>query len=287
MPQLADATGKVGDPGLLRELISTDGCFLVRGVISQERVDAAARAVREHLRSASWTAPDSDIVAVPGPARGSAELYDMTVGLQRLEAVHRLAFDPGLQSLMTSLIGEPAYAHPCKAIRVQWPADRGGWPVLPHRDFTELQCAEDCFTTWIPLTACPARKGGLRLYPGSQHDAVLGNEVPDAPGAAASADLNPGDLLVFHSLLLHEGRPNETDQLRMSVDLRWQSIYDPRQPDAVLPHRYPAVPGWTELTEGWHSTCWIEAPPARLLARVPDEELRACASRFVHRTVSA
>jgi ectoine hydroxylase-related dioxygenase (phytanoyl-CoA dioxygenase family) len=283
LPRLVDCTENLGDPALLRERIAEDGCFLARGVIDPAAIDAAAAAVRDVGRRQSWIGPAGDIAVRPGPAKRSAELYDMTTRLQRLEAVHRLAFDAGLQSLMESLIGEPAYVHPCKAIRVQWPQALGGVPVLPHRDFTEIQCVEDCFVTWIPLTPCPASKGGLRLFPGTQNDAVPTDEPPAGAGAGVQADLGPGDVIVFHSLLLHQGMPNETDELRLSVDFRWQSVHEPRQEDAMLPHRYPDIPGWDELTAGWETTRWIEAPPARLLARVPDEQLRPCASRFVRR----
>jgi hypothetical protein len=43
-----------------------------------------------------------------------------------------------------------------------------------------------------------------------------------------TADYHPGDLLVFHNLMVHWALPNRSDRIRVSIDNRCQPINAPR-----------------------------------------------------------
>ena len=54
-----------------------------------------------------------------------------------------------------------------------------------------------------------------------------------------------GDVLIFHSMVVHKGVSNSSDRLRMSMDARYQKVSDPIAPGSLLPHAQPAT--WEEI----------------------------------------
>ena len=48
------------------------------------------------------------------------------------------------------------------------------------------------------------------------------------PQTWLTADYRPGDLLVFHSLMIHRALPNTSDRIRLSLDTRYQPLSEPR-----------------------------------------------------------
>ena len=80
---------------------------------------------------------------------------------------------------------------------------------------------------WIPLGDCPRRLGGLAVSPGSQRRGLF-EHGEGTTGAAvrdderwASTDYRCGDVLLFSALTLHRALPNESDDVRLSVDFRY------------------------------------------------------------------
>jgi hypothetical protein len=61
-----------------------------------------------------------------------------------------------------------------------------------------------------------------------------------------------GDILTFHSLTVHQGRDNQTeDRLRVSVDYRYQPISEPIAPDSMEPHYGGLGMDWDEIYADW------------------------------------
>jgi len=91
----------------------------------------------------------------------------------------------------------------------------------------------ECFTAWIPLHDCPIRLGPLQILEGSHRSGVIDHRhenlhVPEIPEKALSegdwvgGQIDAGDVLIFHSLTVHAASPNHSDQLRISLDCRFQ-----------------------------------------------------------------
>jgi hypothetical protein len=64
-------------------------------------------------------------------------------------------------------------------------------------------------------------------------------------------DIAAGDVIIFHSLLVHRAGPNLSDRLRLSVDFRYQARHQPICPVCLL----LASNGlsWERVYQGWSS----------------------------------
>lgn len=121
----------------------------------------------------------------------------------------------------------------------------------------------ECFTVWIPLHDCPADVGPLRVVEGSHRVGYLyhDDENLHVPEIRATADLggewvggqiNAGDVLIFHSLTVHAASPNLSNQLRISLDCRFQDyrrVFNP----ANLVFAGDSGKSWEKTYAGWHS----------------------------------
>ena len=120
----------------------------------------------------------------------------------------------------------------------------------------------ECFTCWIPLHDCPISVGPLQIMKGShrlgfqQHyDENL--HVPEIPREATIGDwvggqVNAGDVLFFHSLTVHAAAPNRSQQLRISLDCRFQDYCRELNP-ANLAFAGESGKSWEKTYAGWHS----------------------------------
>ena len=60
---------------------------------------------------------------------------------------------------------------------------------------------------------------------------------PDSGATWRTQDFKAGDVIVFHSLTMHCAFPNRTpDQVRISLDNRYQRRGDPIEPASMQPH---------------------------------------------------
>ncbi len=103
--------------------------------------------------------------------------------------------------------------------------------------------------------------GGLAIARGSHRDGVRDFTVSNGAGAMevidplegswVSGPLEAGDVLIFHSLTVHKGLPNLTDQLRLSLDNRYQRASEPICERCLVP--YAGCGSWDEIYAGWPS----------------------------------
>ena len=62
--------------------------------------------------------------------------------------------------------------------------------------------------------------------------------------------MSAGDVLIFHSLTVHKGVPNQSHQLRMSIDTRYQRVRDLFNPqNAESPFGLAST--WDEVYQNW------------------------------------
>lgn len=283
----------------LIERFRTDGYLFFRGLVEASAVLDVRRDILVELAALGWLAAGTDpMEAVPGPViyrEGNTDGWWRGYrAIQRLERYHRLAHDPALLRPIRALIGdgEDVLVHPRKIARVTYPGS--DFPTPPHQDFPLIQGGTDVFTLWMPLGDCPREMGGLRILEGSHREGL--REVIAARGVAGvgvraaeddprwrTTDYRSGDVLVFLSLSVHWAPPNKGSQVRLSADYRYQSVAQPVVEGSLHPHGWPSIPDWDELTAGWSSAAWVEAPGglsiSDIVAAGPD--LVAPASRFV------
>jgi ectoine hydroxylase-related dioxygenase (phytanoyl-CoA dioxygenase family) len=179
----------------------------------------------------------------------------------RLPAFHALALHPSLMNLLERLFGEHVLPHSRNICRVMFP-ETHAHTTPPHQDHLYIGGTRDTWTAWIPLGDCPAELGGLACVPGSHLWGLLpsrpaqgaGGRQVDVPEGAvwAEGEMACGDVLLLHSLCVHQGRNNTSaDRLRISVDYRYQPLSQPVRSDSMAPHQGGFGLTWDEIYEGW------------------------------------
>jgi hypothetical protein len=252
-----------------------DGYLFFRQLLAPEKILKLRAEIIHTLYDAGWLEEDATEAIPKQPIRLKAN-DDYWIGyaaVQRLESVHRTANDPTLLSTFQRLINAPIVMHPRKFVRIVPPYALDDFSITPsHQDFRYVQGSIDVLSAWIPLGACPVSMGGLRILHGSHRNglrAVYGGRsfhrcssvgVDDHDPDWLYCDYQPGDVLIFHSLTIHSGTANQTDQYRLSLDCRCSSITEPMSSEQLLPPYHPKVPGWDELSHGWSTTKWIDVP---------------------------
>ena len=173
----------------------------------------------------------------------------------RLRCVHALAVHPALLSALETVLGESVLAHPRNIVRTVFPG-RPSITTAPHQDHRPIKGTPEVWTAWIPLGDCPPEFGGLAVLPGSHRSGLH----PVADGTIyfeTERDVawrwNPmrcGDVLLFHSLTVHQARDNRTqDRIRFSCDFRYQGRSTPVHEHSLVPHMRWI--DWEEIYAGW------------------------------------
>jgi len=159
-----------------------------------------------------------------------------------LECMQRLGYDADLKRVMRTLIGEAAFPLPSWAqptpeapypprgsvLRTVYPARdvplHNG--MYEHQDYRVFGIV-DMFTVWVPLIPIDRNLGGLLIRKGGHRHGVVQRRPMEPAPDWATTDYQVGDALVFHALTPHAALPNNTDQLRLSIDIRFQSARVP------------------------------------------------------------
>jgi phytanoyl-CoA hydroxylase len=113
-----------------------------------------------------------------------------------------------------------------------WHQDLG--VALPEQDSSEV------LTVWLPVTEATIENGCLTVLPRSHkgdlaHHCLVtpakkGLHIPDhflAPGQPVALPMKPGDLLFMHKKTMHASLSNESDDIRWSMDLRYNPVGHP------------------------------------------------------------
>jgi hypothetical protein len=298
MRELVDASPLVTDTEALRAQLRTDGYLFFPGLLDPKPLTQLREQILDLLGAQGWTREGTDPHEAwpsdPPLIETSPGWWEMYEAVQRLEAFHRLAHSDALVGILGRLFGEDVVVHPQKIARVVVPQDPEA-TTPAHQDFPNLGGTIDAFTTWIPLADVPREQGGLAVVPGSHTAGVRPLTVDTSKRGAgaifvdmpredprwASVDYAVGDVLVFHSLLVHAGLPNTSDRIRISADFRYQPVSEPIGPWSVQPHvlkpPFDSIPPWEEFTGGWSTTQWVEVPEG---VRVIDSPVPLVAGRI-------
>jgi ectoine hydroxylase-related dioxygenase (phytanoyl-CoA dioxygenase family) len=224
-------------PSALRDQIDSKGYALIRGLIPQDAVRPVLADVTNILFDARWLRPGFDpLDRVPeyGAACGDPDPIFKRVYQEvfNLESFHALPHQPALRNAMKMLVGDEVLVHPKPIGRLIFPnCER--LVVHAHQDYEFMGGDPEFFTVWIPLHDCPVEAGSLRIFEGSHRFGVQQHQrenlhVPEIPVDVVvgqewvGGQVNAGDVLIFHSLTVHAAFPNVSEQIRLSLDCRFQ-----------------------------------------------------------------
>ncbi|MBO0702560.1 MAG: phytanoyl-CoA dioxygenase family protein, partial [Candidatus Dormibacteraeota bacterium] len=114
--------------------------------------------------------------------------------------------------------------------KIPWHQDNG--VVLPEADESRI------LTVWLPINEATTENGCLQVIPTPRTQELIehcptglaGPHIPDASLERPPVPLpmRPGSVLLMHARTIHSSLENQTtDQVRISMDLRYQSPDEP------------------------------------------------------------
>ncbi|MYU25696.1 phytanoyl-CoA dioxygenase family protein [Streptomyces sp. SID8352] len=246
MHEFEDASPLASDRTALRRRLHRDGYLFFRGLLDPGAVRGLADRTVSALGEHGWFVPGTRRPALPpreGPAGRPPHGDPGYEAALASDAFQGLGYGAELRRLMRTLIGDDAFPLPSWAPHTR----RGGHParggqlravyprsIVPvHEGMYEQQDYRvfgvvDMFTAWVPLVPVDRSMGGLAVRVGAHANGLLTDRrLLDHGSGWATTDYEVGDVLVFHALTPHAALPNESDRLRLSADLRFQSTRAP------------------------------------------------------------
>jgi ectoine hydroxylase-related dioxygenase (phytanoyl-CoA dioxygenase family) len=151
----------------------------------------------------------------------------------------QLMANPKILDAIESLIGGEIFANPVYNVRpkvpgvaagaVPWHQDKSYWPDAN---------ANPVITVWIPLVDSNLENGCLYIYPRTHRQRLLSWHQENYSGTGYTEvdvahlgklepvplPLEAGGAIFFNDRCIHSSTPNRSNQVRWSVDLRYQPI---------------------------------------------------------------
>ncbi len=264
---------RTGDFAALRGRANEEGYLFFKALLPVEelmRVRADMLAVIERY---GWRQPGQDALGghldlaalneVPDEAMRkdigvSHAAYD---DVQKLASFHRLPHHPVLLALYKGLFGDEVFVHPRHIARMIT-GHRAMHPTPQHQDFPLVQGSPNTWTCWFPLGDCPRDMGGLTVLRESHHQGYIPIQPASGAGGIAvqlcpgqevwvEGDFTAGDVLTFPCFMVHKALHSaHPDQIRLSIDARYQAISEPVEEKSLKPH---CKLTWEEVYADWDS----------------------------------
>lgn len=275
----------------LQNQVDSGGYALIRGVLPHDSVAHVLGEITQLLSLAGWLLPGYDPLERVADLRAACGDPDPAFkrayqNVFNLESFHALPHHPDLQRVMKMLIGDRLLIHPKPIGRLIFPhCER--LTVHAHQDYRFMGGDPECFTVWIPLHDCPIDVGPLRVVEGSHRLGYMHHDDENlhVPEISKSADvggdwiggqINAGDVLIFHSLTVHAASPNLSNQLRISLDCRFQDYGRVFNPANVV-FAGDSGKSWEKTYAGWRSDdlkyYWKQLPLQFQPSKIEIEEL--------------
>ena len=239
--EFAVANDYLGDAQELNAVFERQGYLFFRSVLDPAEVGAVREDFVGELRQQGFAAPEA--LAPVWTGKDLEELDDDR--LYTLDYYRKLLDTDTTQRFFESVFGVPVFTFRSCTIRYTMPDDtKHGSP--PHQDHFYIRHTPDFRTMWIPLMDVDRTVGGLVVAKGSHRRGLQEHRELDVysyvlkgrkqkgvvqesiPEPSLTTSYAPGDVLVFHSHMLHWALPNRSDRIRLSIDVRCQPVSSPR-----------------------------------------------------------
>ena len=176
----------------------------------------------------------------------AAEAQEVTADLDIMRARGVATFNflksPKILDIAESFVGSEIVCNPIQHIRTVLPIkETQRFPTPWHQDAGVCWPDTDPYfmlTIWIPIVDATEENGCLQVLPGSHKFGLLTHGWNEA-GLAVSPEHQPpnlqpkvlpiraGGVILFHNYTLHSAKPNKSDTVRWSFDLRYHDVYQP------------------------------------------------------------
>ena len=150
-------------------------------------------------------------------------LYDYVKHPRLIEAAQSL-IGTGLYSLVTNVFNKPPYVD-------------GRHPLHQDLRYFRMRPAEKIVAAWTAISPCTRDNGCLAVVPGSHHQGIRDHKLPEWDYVNFAfygikelegvehihLEMDPGDTVLFHPLLVHGSGRNNTDGFRQAISAHFAS----------------------------------------------------------------
>jgi ectoine hydroxylase-related dioxygenase (phytanoyl-CoA dioxygenase family) len=250
----------------MQDAMDAQGYLLIREVWPAEDVAGLLGEILAVVSTAGWLLPGHS--PFERMADGSKACGDSDEPFKRvykrifsMESLHAFAHHPRLREVLSLLVGPRLLIQPKLVARLIFPnCER--LLVDAHQDHQSMAGDPESFTAWFPLHDCSVELGPLQILEGSHRfglqpsDPRTGYVVRETARGVGwvGGAIHAGDLLIFHSLTVHASSPNVSNQMRVSMDFRFQDYGRVLNPALlVFPGGSANGRSWEATYAGWQS----------------------------------
>jgi len=226
------------------ELFHTAGVCVLRGAIPSETI-------------ASWQAAWNDFYGVDlSGGRKVNRFNPVAVDEQPPPPLSDMHRHPALLDVAEQVFG-PDIALYNQRFVIKDQHSRG--PVFLHQDFPYHLGWPNKASAFVPLSPMNPDNGGMVFYPGTHQYGYLGDAgeinlaVLDTDWPSYSPSVEPGDIVLMHSLMWHRSEPHVSGPDRVLADIIYQPADDPS--------------GIALLRGNWRTEIFLDRRDARIFLR--------------------
>ena len=177
-----------------------------------------------------------DVMVVSGAVQPQTPLHAVNKLLQFEEdpALYGYTLEPALLAAVRSLLGKDIYTIATNVFNKP-PGVDGRHPLHQDLHYFRMRPPEKIVATWTAFTATHRDNGCLAVVPGSHKGELLDHDYPDwehlnagffgvgerAVGEHLHLEMDAGDTLLFHPLLIHGSGHNRTDACRRVISTHY------------------------------------------------------------------
>lgn len=251
-----------------------DGYLLLKGFLDKNLVNSIYKEARQIFATQIMrtTGKQVDIDNRDEFEKGMFEFFEkdfdafVNTGktVQHSFTLHRLGVDEKISELLKSVgLSHPVIgARPAMQFNSRFLSKGGSkhWKLDAHQDWRTGQGSLDSAVIWFPMVDAGEDLGALQVIPGSHVHGLMEASTSGYQGGI-TADLQDedfiqtefevGDLLIFSSFLVHQSGNNITNNIRWSVQLRYNNLDEPTFIDRGYPMAYIYRPETELLTPGF------------------------------------
>jgi ectoine hydroxylase-related dioxygenase (phytanoyl-CoA dioxygenase family) len=245
----------------LRNEMETYGYVLIRNLIPKEDLQPVLNDMVGVAADEGWmmegAAPSDRLVNAAMACFEPDPRYKQAANRAFcLERVHALTHHPVLVDMMKRLVGPHLLVHPKPIARMIFPNCEAAL-LHAHQDHSGIAGSAESYTAWLPLHDCLEGEGTLEIMERShlfglqcgdgyiRREAALGEEW-------VGGRINAGDVVIFHSLTVHSSTLSTSNQLRCSIDYRFQSYDEAVAPmEIVFPNQAKGGRTWEATYADW------------------------------------
>lgn len=249
-----------------RNAYAQDGFVLLRERIPTERLARwSARfedLVLDRVPTSGKMVVMKDVEVVKGGVKPASPLHAINklLSFEEDPILWEYAVDPHVLAAVRSIVGDALYSISSNVFNKP-PGVDGRHPLHQDLRYFALRPPEKIIATWTAIDRCTRENGCLAVVPGSHRGELGWHGAPDWEhvnsgffaleeidvDARVHVEMEPGDVLLFHPLLVHGSGRNRSDGFRRSISTHYASA-ECERPEQ--PRKRPPVMRFIDAGEG-------------------------------------